>query len=173
MRPVWLITGASRGIGAAIAVQAAEEGAALVLVARSPSLRDIGRRLTAMGAPTLIVRADITEPGAAESLVSRAIERFGQLDVVVNNAAVHRGGRIADLTDDVVDSVLACGLTAPLRIVRAAAPHLRRGGSIINIGSPVGLRGSEGDAAYGSAKAGLVGLTRVLATELASRPGSP
>lgn len=167
MARVWLITGASRGIGSAVAAAAANDGARLVLVARSPAVDEVAGRLALDGVEVLAVRADLTERGATDEVVGLTLERFGALDVVVNNAAVHRGGRVEQLADEDVDAVLSVGLVAPLGICRAAVPHLERGGSIINIGSPVGLRGSAGDAAYGSAKAGLVGLTQALAVELA------
>ena len=84
---------------------------------------------------------------------------FGPIDVVVNNAGIHRGGRVDRLSLDDWDDVVATNLSGPLLVVRAALPHLRDGGAIVNVGAVVGFRGFPGDAAYGATKAGLAGLT--------------
>ncbi|HEX5195299.1 MAG TPA: SDR family oxidoreductase [Solirubrobacteraceae bacterium] len=164
MQRVWIVTGASRGIGEAIAAKAAAGGDAVACVARSPSGRP-----WAAGARVLELAEDLTAEHAGERVVAAALEAFGRIDVVVNNAGLHRGGRIETLLDEDFERVLATNLRAPLRLCRAAAPHLRAGGAIVNIGAVVGLRGFPGDSAYGSSKAGVAGLTRVLAIELARR----
>jgi 3-oxoacyl-[acyl-carrier protein] reductase len=158
----WLVTGASRGIGAAIARRAAGAGDRVALVARGEAVEALAAELGAHA-----IRADLTVDGAAAAVVEEAAAALGGLDVVVNNAAVHRGGRLERLTDEDFDAVLDADLRAPFRICRAAAPYLPQGGAIINIGAVVGLRGFPGDSPYGAAKAGLAGLTKVLAVELA------
>lgn len=96
-------------------------------------------------------------------------ETFGSLDVVVNAAGVHRGGRIGDVSRTQWDEVLATNLTGAFELARSVVPRLTEGASIINVGAVVGFRGFPGDVAYGAAKAGLNGLTQVLAVELAPR----
>lgn len=164
MARAWLVTGASRGIGEAIARLAAAEGARLALVARSEAVERIAAELGAVA-----IRADLSVDGEPERVAAEAAERLGGLDVIVNNAGIHRGGRIEKLAEDDFESVLKLNLVVPFRLVRAASPQLGDGGAIVNIGAVVGLRGFPGDAPYGAAKAGLWGLTQVLALEFARR----
>jgi 3-oxoacyl-[acyl-carrier protein] reductase len=168
-RPAWIVTGASRGIGAAVARAAAARGAAVVLVARGEALEHVAAELRDAGAPATALREDVTAEGAAERIVEAALERHGRVDVLVNNAGIHRGGRIERLAIEDFDAVVAADLGAPFRLCRAAAPRMRDGGAIVNVGSVVGFRGFPGDAPYAAAKMGLAGLTRVLAIELARR----
>jgi len=159
----WLITGASRGIGAAIArAAAAQDGARIALVARSPAVEVLAEELGAHA-----VRADLAED--PEGAVAAAIERIGPPDVLVNNAGVHRGGRIEKLAVEDFETVVSTDLVAPFRVAKAALPQMPDGAAVINVGAIVGFRGFPGDSAYGAAKAGLAGLTRVLAVELARR----
>jgi 3-oxoacyl-[acyl-carrier protein] reductase len=168
-RPAWIVTGASRGIGAAVARAAAARGAAVVLVARGDALEHVAAELRDAGAAATALREDVTADGAAERIVEAALERHGRIDVLVNNAGIHRGGRIERLAIEDFDAVVAADLGAPFRLCRAAAPRMRDGGAIVNVGSVVGFRGFPGDAPYAAAKMGLAGLTRVLAIELARR----
>jgi 3-oxoacyl-[acyl-carrier protein] reductase len=168
-RRVWIVTGASRGIGAAVAEMAARSGGAVALVARGDAVQETAASLRDSGAEAVAVREDVTADGAAERIVGATLERLGRPDVLVNNAAIHRGGRIERLAATDFDAVIAADLAAPFRLCRAAAPHLQTGGAIVNVGSVVGLRGFAGDAPYAAAKAGLAGLTAVLAIELARR----
>ena len=162
MGRTWVVTGGSRGIGRAVVDRALAEGDAVGVLARSvdreswaPAVRD---RVTPMPADV----ADVAAVGAAFADV-------GPIDVLVNNAGVHRGGRIEQLGDEAWAEVLATNLTGAFATSRAALPLLADGGAIVNIGAVVGLRGYPGDVAYGSAKAGLSGLTQTLAVELAPR----
>ena len=162
----WLITGASRGIGAAIARVAVERGDSVALVARGEEVQAVAARL---GDSAHALRADLTADGAAPAVVAEASSRLGGVDVLVNNAAIHRGGRIGKLADGDFEAVLESNLVVPYRLCRAAVEAMPDGGAIVNIGAVVGFRGFPGDAPYGSAKAGLAGLTAVLAIELARR----
>jgi 3-oxoacyl-[acyl-carrier protein] reductase len=162
----WLITGASRGIGAAIARAVVAQGDSVALVARSEGVDKVAEEL---GAGAHAIRADLTAPGACEAVAAEAAELLGGLDVLVNNAAMHRGGRIEKLSEEDFDAVLTADLAVPFRLCKAVVPRLPEGGSIVNIGAVVGFRGFPGDSPYGSAKAGLSGLTVVLAVELARR----
>ncbi len=169
---VALITGAASGQGRAAAVLFAEHGARVVIA----DLNDDGSRETARlvergGSEGLAVHADVSRRADVEAMVAAAVERFGRLDVLYNNAAVQMSGRVVDCTEDEWDLTIATNLSAVFWACRAAAPHMlaRDGGSIINTASVLGLIGSEGFAAYGPAKAGLIALTRQIAIELAPR----
>ena len=162
----WLITGASRGIGHAIAARALAAGDRVALLARSAGVLEAA---ASAGPAALGVQADVTDAASVARAVDRVVSAWGGVDVLVNNAGVHRGGRVERLVPDDWDEVLSTNLTAPLTLARAVLPHMQAGSSIVNIGAVVGFRGFSGDAPYGAAKAGLAGLTRVLAVELAAR----
>jgi 3-oxoacyl-[acyl-carrier protein] reductase len=163
---VWLITGASRGIGLAIARRVASAGDRVALLARGDNVVALANEL---GPNSMACRADVSNAGEVAAAVESVLGRWGRLDVVVNNAGTHRGGKISRLEQDDWQSVLDTNLTGALNVCRAASEHLGEGGAIVNIGAVVGFRGFPGDAAYASSKAGLAGLTRALSIELASR----
>lgn len=164
----WVVTGASRGLGLAIARLAASKGDRVALIARSA---DIDAKANAIDGDTIGLVADVTDPVSVADACARVVERWGGIDVLINNAGLHRGGLIGSLLQNDWQAVLDTNLSGPLNFVRAALPHMGQGrgggGSIVNIGAVVGLRGFAGDAAYGASKAGLAGLTQVLAVELA------
>ena len=163
----WLVTGASRGLGLAIARRAIVGGDRVCLMARSLDIVAIAAEL---GPNAWGIAADVTSPESVAIACSSAVEVFGGIDVLINNAGLHRGGKVAGLEPAVWDAVIATNLSGPLNVVRAALPHFAAsGGAIVNIGAVVGFRGFGGDACYGAAKAGLTGLNRVLAVELAPR----
>ncbi|MBJ7498414.1 MAG: SDR family oxidoreductase [Sphingopyxis sp.] len=162
----WVVTGASRGLGLAIARLAASKGDKVALVARG---KDIDAQAKAIGENAIGLVADVTDPASVTRACAEVAERWGGIDVLVNNAGLHRGGLIGSLAPDDWQAVLDTNLSGPLNFVRAALPYLGEGGSVVNIGAIVGLRGFSGDAAYGASKAGLAGLTQVLAVELARR----
>ena len=166
---VALITGAGSGQGRAAAELFAAHGARIAVIdIDDASAAETVRRVAAAGSEALAVHADVSRRPDVDRMVSATVERFGRLDVLYNNAAVQMSGRLVDCTDAQWDRTIATNLSAIFWACRAAAPHLRKtGGSIINTASVLGLIGSEGYAAYGAAKAGLVALTRQLATELA------
>jgi NAD(P)-dependent dehydrogenase (short-subunit alcohol dehydrogenase family) len=122
-----------------------------------------------LGPASLAIAADVSDPESVTAAVRQVADAWGGVDVLVNNAGLHRGGKIGRLPLKDWDAVLATNLSGPLHCVRAALPHMGEGGSIVNVGAVVGFRGFSGDSAYGSSKAGLAGLTRVLAIELAPR----
>jgi 3-oxoacyl-[acyl-carrier protein] reductase len=163
---VWLVTGASRGIGLEIARQALLAGHRVALVARSPELASVAASL---GGTHLACQADVTDPQAMCDVVARVVDTWGRIDRVVNNAGLHRGGRIGRLPVEEWDQVLATNLGGAMNTIRAAEPHLQPGAAIVNIGAVVGFRGFPGDSAYAASKQGLAGLTRALAIELAAR----
>ena len=114
-------------------------------------------------------RADVSDPTAVEAAVAAVVERWGRIDILINNAGLHRGGRIGRIALDAWDSVLDVNLKGAVNVIRAADAHLSEGSAIINIGAVVGFRGFPGDSAYAASKAGLAGLTRALAIEFAAR----
>jgi 3-oxoacyl-[acyl-carrier protein] reductase len=165
MPRTWIITGASRGIGQAIASEVLAGGDRAVLVSRSKLAHDPQWP----DGSAIAVEADVTDRDSPKRIVSAALDAFGGIDVLVNNAGLHRGGRIDRLADADFEGVLSTNLVAPFRLSREAVAHMSAGGAVVNIGAVVGLRGFPGDSAYGSAKAGLAGLTQVLAIELGRR----
>lgn len=162
----WVVTGASRGIGLAIATRAAANGDKVALLARGASVTTEAERL---GSDAIGLSVDVTDGDAVHQACQLVAERWGRIDVLVNNAGLHRGGLVQSLPEQDWQSVLDTNLTGPFNLVRAALPHMGEGSSIVNIGAVVGLRGFAGDAAYGASKAGLAGLTKVLAMELARK----
>lgn len=170
-RKVVLITGGCAGIGRALAVRFAQAGARLVLLDLDQAALDsLAQHLAEHhNAEVLALRCDIADAAAVRAAVALAVERFGGIDVLVNNAGLHRGGKIERLDLADWDAVIATNLSGPLHCVRACLPHMGNGGSIVNIGAVVGFRGFPGDSPYGASKAGLAGLTQVLAVELAKR----
>jgi len=163
---VALVTGATSGIGKAIAIRFAAEGASVVVTGRDEARgHQVVDECHGRG---FFVPADLAQPDAAALLVRVAIEQFSALTVLVNNAAVsQRDGPVADLTDNAWHAILEVDLLAPARLCRAAMPHLRTSGhgSIVNISSRAASRASRGSAAYISAKGGLEALTRSIAVD--------
>jgi NAD(P)-dependent dehydrogenase (short-subunit alcohol dehydrogenase family) len=153
-------------LAAAIARIAASHGDKVALFARGENVLDEAQVIgnNAMGLVT-----DVTDPSSLEDACAQVAERWGGIDVLVNNAGLHRGGLVGTLSQNDWQAVIDTNLSGPLNCVRAALPYLGEGGAIVNIGAVVGLRGFTGDAAYGASKAGLSGLTQVLAVELARR----
>ncbi len=170
---VALVTGGSRGIGEAIAHRLADEGAAVTLCARHlEAAAEVAKAIEARGGQALAFAADVGFPADADRLVAACLDRFGRLDILVNNAGITRDGLILRMKDQDWDQVLSVNLAGGFRCARAALrPMLKQkqGGRIINIGSVVGSMGNVGQANYVAAKAGLIGLTKALAREVASR----
>jgi 3-oxoacyl-[acyl-carrier protein] reductase len=163
---VWLVTGASRGIGLAIARRIVASGDRVALLARGDTVHALAQEL---GANCLACRADVSKAEEVTAAIESIISHWGRLDVVVNNAGTHRGGKLARLESDDWQSVLDTNLTGAMTVCKAASEHLGEGGAIVNIGAVVGFRGFPGDSAYAASKAGLAGLTRALSIELARR----
>jgi NAD(P)-dependent dehydrogenase (short-subunit alcohol dehydrogenase family) len=166
---VALITGAGSGQGRAASVLFAQHGARIGVV----DINDDGADETVAlvkdaGSDAIAIHADVSLAADCEAMVAATADAFGRLDVLYNNAAVQMSGRLVECTEEQWDLTIATNLSAIFWACRAAAPHMQAagGGSIINTASVLGLIGSEGYAAYGAAKAGLVALTKQLATEL-------
>jgi 3-oxoacyl-[acyl-carrier protein] reductase len=164
-----LITGASGGIGSAIARALHDRGAVVVLSGtREEALAALAK---ALGERAFACAADLRDPAAPESLVNRAEAVAGPLAILVNNAGMTRDMLALRMADEDWQSVIDVDLTAPFRLVRAVLRGMlrRRAGRIINISSIIGAMGNAGQANYASAKAGLIGLTKALAHEVAPR----
>ncbi len=164
-----LITGASGGIGGAIARAMHAQGARVGL---SGTRREALEALAAeLGDQAHVLPADLADPAAAEALVAAAEEAMGRLDILVNNAGLTRDTLAVRMKDEEWEKVLAVDLSAPFRLCRAALKGMikRRAGRIISIGSIVGTTGNPGQANYAAAKAGLVGMSKALAQEVAAR----
>lgn len=167
-----LVTGGSRGIGAAVALRLAEEGADVVLTYESDAgaAARVAKRIEAAGRRALAVRADSARPEALTAAVDEAVARFGRLDVLVNNAAVFLVGPLDALGPDDVERTLAVNVRAPFAASRAAVRHMGHGGRVISIGSNVAERAVfPGLALYAMSKTALVGMTKGLARELGPR----
>ena len=164
---VALITGSASGQGRAAALLFGQHGARVVVVdVNDEGAAETVRMLEERGAEGVAVHADVSQRADIDRMVETALERFGRLDVLYNNAAVQMSGRLVDCTEEEWDLTIATNLSAIFWACRAALPALLDGGgSIINTASTLGLIGSEGYAAYGAAKAGLVLLTQQLAVE--------
>lgn len=163
-----LVTGGNRGIGAAIARAFAREGAAVVLAARDAErLRQAADEIEALGAPVLAVPTDITSELGVESLFSRAMDRFGRLDVLVNNAGAFDGGPLDKLTLETWEKVMAVNLRGPFLCTRAAFRIMKAqgGGRILNVASISAQRVRMNSAPYSTSKHGLWGLTQCTALE--------
>jgi len=167
---VAIVTGGSRGIGAAIAAALAEGGAAVVVAARDADrLERAAKDLAATGASIAAIVADVASREDCDRLVDATKQRFGRLDVLVNNAGITRDGLLVRMKDDDWDRVMEINLRGAFLMTRAAAKLMMRqkAGRIINIASTAGAMGNAGQANYSAAKAGLIGLTKATARELA------
>jgi NAD(P)-dependent dehydrogenase (short-subunit alcohol dehydrogenase family) len=165
---VALITGAASGQGRAAGLLFGAQGARVVVAdVNDDGAAETVKMLEEQGSEGLAVHADVSVRDDVDAMVAATVERYGRLDVLYNNAAVQMSGRLVECTEDDWDLTIATNLSAIFWACRAALPHLLDGdgGSIINTASTLGLIGSEGYAAYGAAKAGLVLLTKQLAVE--------
>jgi 3-oxoacyl-[acyl-carrier protein] reductase len=169
-----IVTGASRGIGRAIAVGMAREGAAVVInfTANERAAQETLVKVEAAGGQGLVVRADVADAADCEKLIRAALDKFGKVDILVNNAGITRDNIVARMKQEEWQSVLDTNLSGAFNCAKAVMRPLlkqKSGGRIINLSSVIGQAGGAGQANYAAAKAGLIGLTKSLAKELASR----
>jgi len=167
---VALITGASdRGIGGAIAVRLAREGAAVALVSRRVPERLL-KRINRFEQGAVHTRGDVTKAGDISRAIDDCMEEFGKIDVLVNNAGVELARSLEDFTDDQWRKLLDVNLNGAIAVTKAALPHLAApGGVIVNVASALGLGGCAGFSIYSASKAGMIGFTQSLAWELAPK----
>jgi 3-oxoacyl-[acyl-carrier protein] reductase len=166
-----VVTGASRGIGRAIARRLAAEGATVVAAARGENARGTVEEITAAGGRAEMASADMTDTGAIEALVAGVLHRHGRIDVLVSNAGVTRDQLMLRMKRADWDDVIATNLTASFVLCQAVLKAMirQRSGRIVAISSVVGQTGNAGQANYAASKAGLIGFCKSLAREVASR----
>jgi len=169
---VAIVTGASRGIGKDIALRFAEQGAKVVVSARSEAgVEALVREIKTSGGEAVGAVGDVSVPADADRIIDAAVQAFGRLDILVNNAGITRDGLLLRMKDEDWDAVLDTNLKGAFLCTRAAAKVMskQKYGRIINISSVVGEMGNPGQANYCASKAGLLGLTKSVAKELARR----
>ncbi|MBA2937873.1 3-oxoacyl-[acyl-carrier-protein] reductase [Paenibacillus sp. CGMCC 1.16610] len=170
---VALVTGASRGIGRAIALHLAEHGAdvAVNYAGSEAAAEEVVAAIEAMGRKAIKLRADVSSYQESEELVKQTIEKFGKIDILVNNAGITRDNLIMRMKEEEFDQVIATNLKGVFNCVKAVTRPMmkQRFGRIINISSVVGVLGNPGQANYVAAKAGVIGLTKATARELSTR----
>ncbi|MFZ0449156.1 MAG: 3-oxoacyl-ACP reductase family protein [Desulfatiglandaceae bacterium] len=172
-RKTALVTGSSRGIGKAIALNLAQQGARVVVNYKSSSTaaQDVVTMIKREGKDAVAIQADVSDEGAVKAMIDEIVQQFGGIDILVNNAALHRGGRVQLISSEDWDLVINSALRGTFHCCKYVVPQMvqRNWGRIINISSPAGIHGYPGDTTYGSAKAGLVGFTKSLAKEVATK----
>ena len=170
---VAIVTGSGRGIGRAIALKLAEAGATIVVndVGSPEPAEKVAEEIKAMNGKSLVVLADVSKADEVNTLVGTAIETYGKVDILVNNAGITRDQLIIRMSEDDWDRVISVNLKSVFLCTGAVLRHMikQRSGRIVSISSIVGISGNAGQANYASAKAGIIGFTRSIAREVASR----
>ena len=168
-----LITGATRGIGKQIAITLAKQGYNIALNYRKENeeLENTKKEIEKIGVQILAVKGDVANFEDCESMVKETIEKFGKIDVLVNNAGITKDGLIMRMKKEDFESVIDVNLTGTFNVTRNVIPHMlkQRSGRIINVSSVVGVAGNAGQTNYSASKAGIIGFTKSLAKEVASR----
>jgi len=168
-----VVTGGSRGIGRAIALQLAEKGANVVVnyTSNSEAALEVVKRIEEMGASAKAVKADVSKGGEVENLVNEVLNTFGSIDILINNAGITRDNLIIRMTEQEFDEVLSTNLKGAFICTKAVSKVMikQKSGKIINVSSVVGIIGNAGQSNYAAAKAGLIGFTKSMAKELAKR----
>ncbi len=166
-----LVTGASRGIGRAIAAKLAARGAVVVAAARGENAKVTADEIVAGGGRAEHLALDVTEGGAPEAAIAAVTGRHGRIDILVNNAGITKDQLMLRMKRDDWDSVIATNLTATFALTQAVLKPMikQRGGRIVNISSVVGQSGNAGQANYAASKAGIIGFSKAVAQEVASR----
>lgn len=166
-----VVTGGVRGIGKAICLKFAEEGANIVVNYRSSSPTELIKEIEKKGVKCIAVAADVSDIEKAKELIDKAVEEFGSVDVLVNNAGITKDNLIMRMSESDFDDVLDTNLKGTFNTVKSATKIMlkQRSGSIINMSSVVGVTGNVGQANYAASKAGIIGLTKAIAKEFAAR----
>ncbi len=168
-----LVTGASRGIGRAIALALAAEGAdvAVNYAGSEAAAKEVAAEIEALGRKAVVIQADISSNAAAAAMIDQAVKEFGRLDILVNNAGITRDGLLMRMKEADWDAVLTTNLKGVFNCTKAVVKYMmkQKSGSIVSISSVVGLTGNAGQANYAAAKAGVIGFTKAVAKEVAAR----
>ena len=166
------VTGAARGIGRAIALRVAEEGSKVAVITRSnmEKLAEVAAQIQSIGGEVLQIQADVSLVDDAKRIVSETIEKFGKIDILINNAGITKDNLLIRLKEQDWDSVMDVNLKGSFNCLKAAArPMMRqRSGKIINMTSVVGMMGNAGQVNYAASKAGIIGMTKSAAKELSA-----
>ena len=172
-KEVVFVTGGSRGIGKAIALKYAENGYNVVInyVSDKTDVDELEKEFKEKGAESLILKADVSKTEEVENVVKQAIENFGKIDVLVNNAGITRDMLLMRMKEEDFDKVIEINLKGTFLVTKAVTPYMmkKRNGRIINLSSVVGVTGNAGQCNYSASKAGIIGFTKSVAKELASR----
>lgn len=170
---VALVTGASRGIGRAIALELARAGAGVVInyAGSEGAAREVVQEIEGMNRKGMMIRANVAQAKEVDEMVKEAISNFGKIDILVNNAGITRDNLLMRMKEEEFDEVISINLKGVFNCIKAVTrPMMKaRGGRIINISSVVGVMGNPGQVNYVSAKAGVIGMTKSVARELAAR----
>lgn len=168
-----LVTGASRGIGRAVAIELAKEGAAVAInyAGNKAAAEEVQSIITEMGGKAMIIQADVSDEKAATDMVEEVIKQFGGIDILVNNAGITRDGLFIRMKEEDWNAVINTNLTGIFNCTKVAAKYMmkKRAGKIINMSSVSGIMGNAGQTNYAAAKAGVIGFTKSLAREMAGR----
>ncbi|BDG35109.1 3-oxoacyl-[acyl-carrier-protein] reductase [Saccharococcus caldoxylosilyticus] len=172
-RKVALVTGASRGIGRAIALELARQGATVAVnyAGSEAKANEVVEEIKKMGQEAVAIQADVSSAEAVERMVKTVLEQFGRIDILVNNAGITRDNLLMRMKEEEWDQVINTNLKGVFHCIKAVTRPMmkQRYGRIVNIASIVGISGNPGQANYVAAKAGVIGLTKTAARELASR----
>lgn len=172
-KQVILVTGGSRGIGKAIALKYARNGYNVVLnyVSENTDVQELAEEFKEYGSEILCIKADISKSEQVKELVKTAIEKFGRIDVLVNNAGITKDTLLMRMKEEDFDKVIDINLKGTFLVTKEVVPYMmkKRAGRIINLSSVVGVSGNAGQSNYAASKAGIIGFTKSLAKELASR----
>ncbi len=170
---VAIVTGSGRGIGQAIAMKLAEVGATVVIndIGEASSINSVAEEIRAINRESLAILADVSLSSDADRLVQETIAAYGKVDILVNNVGITRDQLVLRMSDEDWDKVITVNLKSVFLCTRAVLRHMikQRWGRIVNIASIIGIVGNAGQANYASAKAGIIGFTRTIAKEVASR----
>ena len=170
---VALVTGASRGIGRAIALKLAAEGAKVAInyAGNTAKAEEVKAEIEKNGGEAILVQADVADSAAVETMVNTVVEKFGQIDILVNNAGITRDGLLMRMKDEDFDAVINTNLKGVFYCTKLVSKLMmkKRSGRIINMASVVGLMGNAGQTNYAAAKAGVIGFSKSVAKELAAR----
>ena len=168
-----LVTGASRGIGRAIALRLAKDGAkvALNFATNSAKAESVKAEIEAAGGTAILVQGDVSELSVVNELIKRVVDEWGRVDILINNAGITRDNLLLKMSEDDFNRVISTNLKGVFNCTKAVAKLMmkQRGGRIVNMSSVTGLTGNIGQTNYAAAKAGIIGFTKSAARELASR----
>lgn len=172
-RKVALVTGGTRGIGKEIAKALAKEGYDLIInyVSNNTDIKSFENELKEIGSKVIFIKADVSDYTSCEEMVKKGIETFGKIDTLVNNAGITKDNLLMRMKEEEFDKVIGINLKGVFNVTKQVTPYMikKREGTIINVSSVVGVCGNAGQCNYSASKAGIIGFTKSLAKELASR----